>query len=202
MPDRARVTSVEALDAFRAHLIVYVSKARPALEEVNADVLRTRLWLQNEQRMFWEGQVRRRTKKLEEAQQALFSARVSNLHEAIIVEQMAVQKARRALEEAEGKLQLLKKWHREFDSRVEPLLKQLEKLHTILSNDMPKAAAYLAQAAKTLSDYAGSPPPSHIADSTRTRSTEDETAAAAGSPAPTANAGSEPSPSGSVEEQR
>src|SRR5438046_9744601 len=74
MPQRAQVTSVEALEAFRASLIVYLSKARPTLEEVSADVLRTRLWLENEQRTHWENQVRRRHKELEQAQKALFSA--------------------------------------------------------------------------------------------------------------------------------
>ena len=74
MPERAHVTSVEALEEFRATLIVYLTKARPTLEEVSGDVMRTRLWLENEQRVHWEAQVRRRTKELEEAQAALFQA--------------------------------------------------------------------------------------------------------------------------------
>src|SRR5438045_9526834 len=130
MPDRAHVASLEAIESFRTSLILYASKARPALEDVSADVLRVRLWLEDEQRMHWENQVRRRTKALEQAQQALSSARMSNLREASTTEQMAVRKARAALEEAEAKLKLLKYWKREFDSRVEPLVKQLEKLHT------------------------------------------------------------------------
>jgi hypothetical protein len=62
------------------------------------------------------------------------------------------------LEEAEGKLKIIKQWNREFGSRVEPLVKQLEKLHTVLSNDIPKAVAYLTQAANTLEEYAGITP--------------------------------------------
>ena len=34
MPQRAHVTSLSAIEAFRANLIVYLSKARPTLEEV------------------------------------------------------------------------------------------------------------------------------------------------------------------------
>ena len=45
MPDRAHVTSVDALESFRAHLIVYLSKARSTLEEVSADVQRMQGWL-------------------------------------------------------------------------------------------------------------------------------------------------------------
>jgi hypothetical protein len=154
MPERAHVTSVEALESFRTSLIIYVSKARPILDEVGSDVLRTRLWLQNEQRLHWENQLRRRRKALEQAQQALSSARMSNLPQAIIVEQVAVQRAKRAFEEAEAKLKLVKYWNREYDSRVEPLARQLEKLQTILIHDMPNAAAYLTQAIQTLAAYA------------------------------------------------
>src|SRR6266700_4033198 len=144
MPERAHVTSVEALESFRASLVLYVSKARPTLEEVSAEVLRTKLWLENDQRMHWEGQVRRRAKALEQAQQALSSARMSTLHHGGT---------------AEGKLKLLKYWNREFDGRVEPLVKQLQKLHTFLANDLVQASAYLAQTINTLAAYAEVPPP-------------------------------------------
>ncbi|HEX4645014.1 MAG TPA: hypothetical protein VH598_05340, partial [Verrucomicrobiae bacterium] len=158
MPDRANVTSVDALKSFRANLIVYQAKARPTLEEVNSEVVRVRVWLETDQRSRWEAEVRRRKKRLEEAQQAVFSANMSTLREVTVAEQLAVQKAKRALEEAEGKLKILKQWAREFESRVEPLVKQLEKLHTVLSNDIPKAVAYLAQSANTLEEYAGLTP--------------------------------------------
>jgi DNA repair exonuclease SbcCD ATPase subunit len=179
MPDRANVTSVDALKSFRANLIVYQAKARPTLEEVTSEVSRVRIWLETDQRTRWEAEVRRRKKRLEEAQQAVFSANLSILRDITTAEQLAVQKAKRALEEAEGKLKILKQWNREFESRVEPLVKQLEKLHTVLSNDIPKAAAYLTQAANTLEEYAGitpsaasekSPPPNSqqpVVESTR-----------------------------------
>jgi hypothetical protein len=159
MPQRAQVTSVDAIEAFRTGLIVYLSKARPTLEEASSDVLRVRSWLENDQRTYWEAQVRRRTKDLEAAQQALFSARISKLTTATAVEQMAFHRARRALDEANDKLRVVKRWAREFDSRVQPLAKQMEKLHTVLSHDMLLAVASLAQTVKTLSAYADATPP-------------------------------------------
>src|SRR5258707_13620513 len=159
MPESAHVTSVEAIEAFRTSLILYVSKARPALEEVSAEVLRTELWLENDQRVHWEGQFRRRAKALEQAQQALSSARMSSLQNAGTAEQMAVHKAKHAVEEAEAKLKQLKYWNREFDGRVEPLVKQLQKLHTFLANDFVQAAAYLSQTVNTLASYAEVAPP-------------------------------------------
>src|SRR5258707_3524033 len=100
MPERAHVASVEALETFRANLIVYVSQARPALEEVSAEVLRTRLWLEDEKRNYWEKEIRRRTKDLEQAQAALFSSRLGALRKESATDQMAVHRAKPALEEA------------------------------------------------------------------------------------------------------
>jgi hypothetical protein len=160
MPQRAKVSSVEALEAFRAYLIVYLSKARPALEEVSADVLRMRVWLENEQRTRWENEVRKRAKILEQAQAELFSSRISNFREETAGEQQAFHRARRALDEAQEKLRITKKWTREFDNQIQPLVKQIEKLHTIFSNDMTLAVTYLGQAVKTLEAYAGIVPPS------------------------------------------
>jgi len=154
MPQKAKVTAVEAIEAFRAHLIVYLSKARPTLEEVSADVLRAKSWIENDQRAYWENTVRRRTRELQEAQQALFSAKISNLRKETAAEQMTFHRARRALDEAETRLRVLKKWGREFDGQVAPLVKQTEKLQTVLANDMVKATAYLAETIKLLAAYA------------------------------------------------
>jgi hypothetical protein len=159
MPDHAHVTSVEALEAFRANLIVYLTKARPTLEEVSADVQRMRGWLEGEQRTHWENEFRRRSQALQEAQAALFSSRLSRMREASAAEQMAVQRTKRALDEAEAKLRVLKQWNRVFDNRVDPLVKQMEKLHTVLAHDMVQAVAFLGQAIRTLDAYAEVAPP-------------------------------------------
>jgi len=154
MPQQAKVRSIDALEAFRANLIVYISQARPALEEVSAEVMRVRSWLEHEQRAHWEKEIRRRSKQLEEAQQALFRSKLGTLQKESAADQMAFHRAKRALEEAEGKFRLLKKWIREFDNRVQPLLKQTEKLHTVFSNDLTKAVALLTQTIGTLAAYA------------------------------------------------
>ena len=136
MPERAHVTSVDALEAFRSSLIVYLSKARPTLDEVQAEVVRTRIWLQDDQRTHWENESRRRTRALQEAQAALFSAKLSRFRESSSVEQLMVHRAKRSFDEAEDKLRVIKKWNRDFDNRVEPLVKQMEKLHSVLGHDM------------------------------------------------------------------
>jgi len=159
MPERAHVSSVDALESFRSTLIIYLSKARPALDELNGDVMRTRLWLQDEQRTHWENEFRRRTRALQEAQAALFSARLSSFREATSVEQLMVHRAKRAFDEADDKLRIIKKWKRDYDNRVAPLVKQMEKLHSVLGHDMAMAIAFLTHAIDTLRAYAEIPVP-------------------------------------------
>jgi chromosome segregation ATPase len=154
MANQANITSTEALESFRACLIVFLTKARRALDEVSEEVRRTRHWLQNDQRTHWEGELRRRKKKLEQAEQELMSARLSTHQEAtMMARQMAVVKAQRDIGEVEGKLRKLKSWNQNYDSSADPLVKQMERLRQLL-NDLPKAIAYLAAAQKTLDAYA------------------------------------------------
>lgn len=154
MPEKAKITSVDALEAFRSNLVVYVSKARPALEEVSSDVMRLRLWLQEDRTDHWQAQVKKRQRVLEQAQQALFSTRMSNLNEATSTAQFDVHRAKRALEEAAEKLQKVKAWDKKFESLSSPWLRQMEKLHSVLAHDLPLAVAHLSEMIRLLSDYA------------------------------------------------
>jgi hypothetical protein len=154
MADRAQVTSFEAVESFRADLIVFLSRARAVLEEASDDVLRTRLWVQNDQRRLWENELRVRYRKLEEARAELFNARLSQFQDSTLLQTMAVQRAERAAREAEAKLALLKKWDRELENRTDPLVKQVTQLHGFLTIDMGRAVAYLVQVVKSLEAYA------------------------------------------------
>ena len=159
MADRAKVTSVDAIESFRADLIVFLSKARPTLEEISSDVLRTRLWLQNDQRARWENELKQRARQLERAEAELFGSRLSKIQSPTAAQQMAVIRARRAVREAEAKLKVLKKWDRELENRSEPLLKQVDQLHGYLTSQMGKAVAHLAQVVSALEAYTDEPRP-------------------------------------------
>ena len=154
MTTQAKITSVEAIELFRAALIVFTSQARPALEEISSDVLRTRLWLENDQRRFLENELRKQNKKLEQAKQELFTARLSDFQETTSLQQMTVNRAQHAVHDVEARLGALKKWDRELDNRSAPMLKEVDQLHGFLTAEMPKAIAYLAQVVRALDAYA------------------------------------------------
>jgi hypothetical protein len=159
MAERAQVTSVEAIESFRASLILFLSKVRPTLEEVSDEVMRMQFWLQSDQRRHWESELRRRGRKLEEAKQEMFNTALSHLQEATALQHMAVQRAERAVREAEDKMDTVKRWERALEDRTAPLVKQLEEFHGFLTIDMGKAVAQLVQIVKALEAYtrAGGP---------------------------------------------
>ena|ERR1700690_759965 len=154
MADRAQVTSVEAVESFRADLIVFLTKARAILEEACDEVLRTRLWVQGDQRRFLEQEAKVRARKLEEARAELFSAQLSQFQQSSSLQLMAVQRAERAARDSEARMALLKKWDRELENRTDPLVKQLNQMHGFLITDMTHAVAYLTQVVTTLQTYA------------------------------------------------
>jgi uncharacterized membrane protein YccC len=153
MANQVRITSIDALESFRANLIVFATKARGSLDGVADQVVRTRVWLQNDQRMHWEGEVRRRKKLLEQAEQDLYNARLSGLRDTAAVQQAAVHKAKRALAEAEDKLGKVKRWAQRFGGCAEPLMKRLERLRQLLEQELPGGITYLAQVQRTLEAY-------------------------------------------------
>jgi hypothetical protein len=160
MSPRANITSVDAIQAFRTNLLIFLSKARPALDEAASEVRRVRLWLEMERKPHWLKQYLLRTQRLDEAEAALFSATLSRIAEASAAQQAAVQKARRAVGEAEDKLRSIKRWQRDYENRTDPLLKQLEKLGNLLALDVPNAVAQLNEAIDTLQKYSGLVAPS------------------------------------------
>ncbi len=168
MAPAAQITSVEAIENFRARLIVYLGQMRPLLEEITHEAVQARLWIEGDQKRFWQDQFRRRYRKLEEARQELFAARLSSFQEASALHHMAVNRAQRAVAEAEEKLAAVKKWSLEIEDRTAPLTRQIDQLQSFLAIDMGGAVAYLDQVLTALAAYrevtrpgaaSGKPPP-------------------------------------------
>tara|TARA_B100000519_G_scaffold147323_1_gene128121 strand:+ start:1042 stop:1605 length:564 start_codon:yes stop_codon:yes gene_type:complete len=153
MDRQAKVTSVDALTAFRSSLVIYMSSVGNALDEVRDEVRRMRTWLQVDQRSYWGGQLKRLRKQLEQAEAELFTSRLSAMTSHSAARQMAVTRLRRKVRESEERAKVLQKWIRNYDTLVEPLLKKLDGMQHFAAHDLPKAAAEVAQAERTLDDY-------------------------------------------------
>src|SRR5262245_26042380 len=172
MPQTARVTSLEAVDAFKASLIVYLEKAVGMLDDVSDDVVRARIWLQSDRQLHWKNQARLRTRELAQAEQELLTARLSGMPEAIKARQMTVTKARRTLREAEERLARVRQWMRQFETQVESRAKVVTQLRHALAHDMGKAVAFLEGAAASLAAYAEMAPPAPLSPQAQVSETD------------------------------
>ena len=159
MATQAKITSLDALDSLRSHLIVFMAKARRSLDDAGDEVRRMREWLQHDQRTHWETEIRALTKKLEQAEQELLSAKLAGHREALIAREAVVRRFREALAHAQGKLRAVKQWGQRYDSVADPVVKGLDDLRGFLEYDIPKATAYLVSIQKTLESYSDAPMP-------------------------------------------
>lgn len=153
MDQQARITDTDALENLRSALIVFQARAKRSVDEVIDEVRRTKRWLEQEKRDFWKNQIRVRNRKLEQAEQELFNAKLSEFRDSIAREKMIVMKLRAAVAEAEEKLKAVKFWDRNYEGSVEPLAKGLTSLREFLEQDMPRGIWQIANSIKALDAY-------------------------------------------------
>lgn len=154
MADQARVTSIEAIEAFRNRLILFRDRASRILDEVSETLTRTRNWLDHECPERHRQELRRLQRQLEQKEQELFSARLSPFQETAPAEQAAVQRLRRAIEDVEHRLRRVRSWQQQFEPRIQTQARQIEKLRHHLDHDLGRALNFLTEAVRSLAAYA------------------------------------------------
>ena len=149
----ANVTNIEALERFRSSLVLFLERAGFVLDEVSEEVKRTRIWLQTEQSMKLGHEMKRRQRELEQLEQEMFTARLSDLAQKKTGMQMQINKKRREIRELEEKIRAVKGWLRNFDSVVETEARKAEKLRQQIDIDMARAVTFLTESVKQLRAY-------------------------------------------------
>lgn len=149
----ANVTNIEALERFRSSLVLFLERAGFVLDEVSEEVKRTRIWLQTEQSIKLGHEMKRRQRELEQLEQEMFTARLSDLAQKKTGMQMQINKKRREILELEGKIRAVKGWLRNFDSVVETEARKAEKLRQQIDIEMARAVTSLTESVKQLRAY-------------------------------------------------
>lgn len=128
---QANVRSVDALKDFKNALIAYAEEARNALSGVDMDVRRTRDWLERDQLMYWQTQVKKRNEQVSQARADLFRRQISQGNSGSVSDgdqKEALRLAIQRLRQAEEKLEKVKRWApvlqhatAEYNSAARPL---------------------------------------------------------------------------------
>ena len=158
MSNQARISSIDALESFRAELLRYIDKARVALDDMTGEARRTQTWLDVDRTQHWSGQIKKLTKLLHQAEEELYSANLTNPKASNTLQKMAVAKVRQKLDVAEAKMRVIKHWRQIYDNRTSPLLRQLEPMFFRIGQQLPKAVHSLGESIKALQAYAEAGP--------------------------------------------
>jgi hypothetical protein len=154
---KAKVDSLEVLKSFRAALWKFGETSMAALAEAEGEVHRTMVWLETEQLIYWQNEIRKRhdwVEKCKEAyrQKTLFKD-AAGTKSSGFDERKALEKANRALEEAEEKYANVQKYVRILQKELQNFTGSLQRFSTDVSSVLPMTVAKLEKMYGQLEAY-------------------------------------------------
>jgi hypothetical protein len=155
MGPRANVTSVDSLKEAKIALLEFRAEAGAALVEAEADLQKTLLWLRHDQLAHWQKQVRVRTELVTRARSDLYRKQVAQEQQvrAGVDQKKALEAAKRRLEEAEEKIQSVKRWIRVLDRELVLYKGECQGLASLLEGDLPQGAGRIDRMMEGLAGY-------------------------------------------------
>jgi hypothetical protein len=153
----ARVQSIEAVKRFKIALVKFTETAGVALASAEGGLQRTLLWLQTEQLQHWTDQLRKRTELLARANEALRQKKnfkdASGRTPYAMDEEKAVAIAKRRLEEAEQKIQAVRKYARRLEKEIGNYKGAVQRFASTVESDIPRATEKLERLHAQLDAY-------------------------------------------------
>ena len=155
MRSEVDVKSLDALRDAKNALVEFREVCGVALSESYADVHRTVAWLQNDRRMYWQTQIRKRNETLAQAKSELFRAQLSatESNPTCMDQKRAVAKAERGVAEAHEKVNRIKKWLMLLDREVMLFKGQCQQMARTVEGDIPRGEARLELLMDKLDKY-------------------------------------------------
>lgn len=163
MNQSARVTSIDALSAFRTALLKFEENVRDALDSLGLQAQRGADWVESDRAAYWPAQERRARDDLQAAQVALERCEMAirpDDRRSCYDEKQAVLAARRRLRLCESKIKLIRKWARVVRQEALELSGDLGRLEHYVDQDLPRAVASLENMVQALARYAQAGPSS------------------------------------------
>jgi hypothetical protein len=158
MAGYARIDSIDALKNLRTSLTNFAKKISTALDEADFDIQQTLHWLQHDRYSYWKNELRVRADHLTKAKRELkrkeaFDKSVSGGHLSFIDEKKALAAAQRRFEEAEDKLNKIRRWIPLLEKEGNDCRASLQGLSALISVDLPNERAHIDQMIYALESY-------------------------------------------------
>lgn len=157
MSDSARIDDIEALKLFRRALWKFAETANVALGDAESEVQRVLLWLETEQRSYWEHQLRLRYEAVMKAKDALRQKKLfkdsTGKYPSAVDEEKAVALAQRRLEEAEQKVAAIRRYIPRLQRELQLYKGSVQRFATTVQVDVPSAVHTLDRVTSKLEEY-------------------------------------------------
>lgn len=153
----ANVRSIEELKLFRNELVVLREKIRVAVQSADGEVGRTEDWLRDEHPAHLMKVGKKLQRKFEDAQETLRRKRLSPTPTGepppTTVEQKMVRDAKRRIEHVKEKLEVTKKWQRNFGREANTYRAGTQYARRWAESGLPQAIAELDRLIAHLEKY-------------------------------------------------
>jgi hypothetical protein len=157
MAGPAKVENVEQLKVLRRSLFKFAEAANVALIDAESELNRTLMWVQLEQQTYWQGQIKKRTDLVARCDEAVRMKKLfvdaAGRRSSAVDEQKALDKAKRALEEAQTKFVNCRKWSRKLEKESQSYKGTVQRFATTIQAVLPVAAAKLEAGILKLEEY-------------------------------------------------
>jgi hypothetical protein len=153
----AKVDDLDALKALKRAIWKFAEAANVALGDAEGEMTRAIMWLEGEQRAYWEGQVRKRHELVERAKEAVRMKKIfkdsTGRQQSAVDEEKALKVAQRRLADAEEKVIAVKKHTAKLRKEYLMYKGHVQRFATGVQNDLPMASAQLDALLDRLQQY-------------------------------------------------
>lgn len=156
------VSSIDVLRAVREAFILFAEDAQSSLGSMDAEIRRCIDWLTHDQRVYWQSEIKKRTEKLSEAKAELHRKQLSQMfgqHAHDSEQREHVRDAKRRLEEAEDKLEQVRRWLPVVERAVMEYNGQARPFADLVEFDVERSVGLLDNMIGALEEYIQIAPP-------------------------------------------
>jgi hypothetical protein len=165
MSSQASVRSIDTLKDLRVALALYSEDTLGAIGSVESEVRRTLRWLQEEQPVFWQNQIKRRREEVSSARAEVFKKNLQkrpDYNPPMSEQKENLRKAEASLQDAEKRLAAVKKWQPLFKHAVLEYHASVQRIKDLSAGDVPRAVNLLSRMIDSLEAYLRVAPPAGL----------------------------------------
>lgn len=156
---QVKVDSIDALRAFKVAIIKFIESANAAMGDAESDGSRTLNWLENEQRSYWQSQIRKRHDMVEKCKEAVRMKKLykdsSGKPQSAVEEEKALRLAQQRFAEAEQKAMNVKRSIPRLQKEIQMYAGGVQRFAGTVQQELPAAASKLEDLVRHLEEYVG-----------------------------------------------